>query len=315
MKQTIHERIEQISVNMRDDIYVNMYLVRGERNILIDTGITPAPQRDLLPVLKKHNLTLSDISVVLNTHGHPDHTGGNAAIKAAGGAEICIHKAEQAFLTDDRARIFDLYSAPVFEAMGGDPMAEKRMFLAMAGPVQVPDRIVEDGDVIDAGDGIKLKIIHLPGHSDGSIGIFWEEEGVLFSGDAVAGLHIGGGKIPIILDISAYKKSLQRLKGLPVSSLLCGHRYRALDFPTSSSREGDEVSVFIEQSLDLAEKIDAAIMAVLPKASGKGFVQLADEVIDILPRNMDFLPFTKVDNPFLTAQSIFFRLRELGWER
>lgn len=315
MKQTIHERIDRISVNMRDDIYVNMYLVRGERNILIDTGITPAPQRDLLPVLKKYDLTLSDISLVLNTHGHPDHTGGNATVKAAGGAEVCVHKEERAFLADDRECIFDLYSAPVFEAMGGDPEAEKRMFLAMAGPVQIPDRIVEDGDIIDAGDGIKLKIIHLPGHSDGSIGIFWEKEGILFSGDAVAGLHIGGGKIPIILDISAYKKSLQRLKGLPVRSLLCGHRYRALDLPTSSSREGDEVNIFIDQSLDLAGRIDAAIAAVLPKASGKSFVQLADEVIDILPGDMDFLPFTKVESPFLTAQSIFFRLRELGWER
>jgi flavorubredoxin len=41
MKKAIHDSIEQISVNMRDDIYVIMYLVRGEQNVLIDTGVTP----------------------------------------------------------------------------------------------------------------------------------------------------------------------------------------------------------------------------------------------------------------------------------
>lgn len=297
---------------MRDEIYVYLYLLRGERNVLVDTGIPPAPRRDLQPVLEQHGLALSDIALILNTHGHPDHTGGNAAIKAAGGAGICLHKAEEPFL-NDREKIFDLYSAPVFEAMGADAAAEKRAFLAGAGPVLSADRVLDDGDVIEVGSGIELQVIHLPGHSHGSIGFYWADEAVLFSGDAVSGLHVGEGKLPIILDISAYIKSLKRLREMPIRLLLCGHRYRGLGLPTSSVREGGEVSTFIGQSLELAERIDSAVMKVYPGRSGKSLMELVDEVIALLPEEMGFLPITKVEAPFLTAQSIFFRLLTLGW--
>jgi glyoxylase-like metal-dependent hydrolase (beta-lactamase superfamily II) len=308
----LHPGVEQISVNMHDDIYVYFYLLRGEKNVLIDTGIPPALRRDLQPVLEQHGLALSDIALILNTHGHPDHTGGNAAIKAAGGAKICLHKAEEPFL-NDRENIFDLYSAPVFEAMGADTATEKRAFLAGAGPVLSADRFLNDGDVIEVGSGIELQVVHLPGHSNGSIGFYWADEAVLFSGDAVSGLHIGGGKLPIIHDISAYIASLQRLQKMPIRMLLCGHRYQGLGLPSSSVREGQEVDVFIRQSLELAERIDSAVMKVYSERSDKSFTQLVDEVIALLPKEMGFQPITTLEAPFLTAQSIFFRLLTLGW--
>ena len=308
----IHPKVQHISVNMRADITSTSISCVGEKNVLIDTGILPAPRRDLQPVLEQQGLTLSDIDIILNTHGHPDHTGGNAEIKSASGAKICIHKAEEPFL-NNRENIFDLYSAPVFEAMGLNPAAEKKAFLTFAGPALSPDRLLNDGDIIEAGPDIKLQVIHLPGHSNGSIGFYWADEAVLFSGDAVSGLHIGGGKLPIILNISDYIKSLQRLKEIPISLLLCGHRYRGLGLPTSSVREGHEVGVFIGQSLELAERIDSAIVKVYPGRSGKSFMQLVDEVIDLLPKEMDFQPITAVEAPLLTAQSIYFRLLSLGW--
>jgi hydroxyacylglutathione hydrolase len=311
MELSIHPRVEQISAQMRDDIYVCLYLLRGEKNVVIDTGIIPAPERDLLPVLKRHGLALSDISFILNTHGHPDHIGGNARIKAAGGAKICIHKAEEPFL-NDREHIFNLYSAPVFEAMGADIELEKKMFSDMAGPELSPDQLLEDNDLIDVGFDIKLKSIHLPGHSAGSIGFYWEKEGILFSGDAVAGLHIGGGKLPIILDLSSYKKSLKRLLEIPIRFLLCGHRYRGMRLPTASVRQGPEVGIFLRQSLELAERIDEAVINVSRSQYGKSFTQLVDEVIAQLPEEMGFMPITKVEMPFLTSQSIFFRLKEIG---
>jgi glyoxylase-like metal-dependent hydrolase (beta-lactamase superfamily II) len=311
MMQTIHQRIEQVSVQIRDDIYVESYLLRGDRNILIDTGIIPAPERDILPALKDFGLGLSDISLILNTHGHPDHTGGNARVKAAGGAQVCIHKGDQPFL-DDRDRIFELYSAPVFKAMGSDVLAEKQAFLAMAGPSAAPDRQLKDGDVIDAGLGIQLKVLHIPGHSLGSVGFFWEEEGVLFSGDAVSGLHIEGGKLPIIHDLTTYRKSLQRLQEMSIRVLLCGHRYRGTGLATTSVRQGGEVGQFLQQSLEVAERIDGAVLNVAARQHEKGFMELADEIIAQLPREMGFMPITRVEMPHLSAQSIFFRLQQLG---
>ena len=306
----IHPRIEQVSVPF-NETYVEAYLLRGERNMIIDTGIGPSPERDILPVLKSLGLTWTDISLILNTHGHPDHTGGNAGIKAAGGAQVRIHRGDEPFL-NDHDHIFELYSAPVFRAMGSNVLAEKQAFLQMAGPAMVPDQHLEEGDVIDSGSGIKLNVVHLPGHSLGSVGFFWEEEGILFSGDSVPGLHIEGCNLPIILDLLTYKKSLQRLQEMDIRLLLCGHRYRGIRLRPTSVRQGREVSQFLQQSLEFAERIDEAIMHVSLYKSEKSFMQLADEVIAQLPEEMGFRPMTQVERPFLSGQAIFFRLYQIG---
>lgn len=85
--EKIYARIVQVSAKFFDTT-VEIYLIRGERNILIDTGIHQSPGKDILPILKVNGLTLSDIHLILNTHDHPDHTGGNSAIKAPGGSNI-----------------------------------------------------------------------------------------------------------------------------------------------------------------------------------------------------------------------------------
>ena len=179
MSLKIHPRIEQVNSPF-NDVSVELYLLRGERNIIIDTGIGPSPVRDILPVLKVHSLTLSDINLILNTHDHPDHTGGNAIIKDASGAQVYIHKDEVPFLKN-REHCFDFYSSPVIKAMGGNLQAAKQAFLDSAGPGIVPDQQLDDGDIINDEPGVKMRVVHLPGHTLGSVGFFWEEEGILYS--------------------------------------------------------------------------------------------------------------------------------------
>jgi glyoxylase-like metal-dependent hydrolase (beta-lactamase superfamily II) len=97
------------------------------------------------------------------------------------------------------------------------------------------------------------------------VGFFWEEEGILFSGDSVGGLHDAGagGKLPIVFDLSAYKKSLQRLKKMPIRSLLCAHRYRAIRLSPAPVRQGREVSQFLTDSMEFTERLDEAIEDIL----------------------------------------------------
>jgi len=310
MSLKIHPRIDQVNSPF-NDVSVELYILRGERNMIIDTGIGPSPERDVLPILKIHGLTLSDIDLILNTHDHPDHTGGNAVIKAASNAQVYIHKDEVPFL-NDREHCFEFYSSPVIKAMGGNPQAAKQAFLESAGPGVVPDRQLDDGDVIDGGPGVKLRVVHLPGHTLGSVGFFWEEEGILFSGDSVAGLHDGRGKLPIIFDLLSYKKSLKRLQEIPIRFLLCAHRYRGIHLAPFPVREGREVSQFLQESWEFAERMDEAIMEVFSPRCEKGFMKVADEVIARLPKEMGFKPMTQVERPFLSAQVIFFRLSQLN---
>ena len=306
----IHSKIEKIRVNMRDNIYVEVYLLRGEQIILIDTGIAPGLDTDLVPTLRAIGLDLSDIDLVINTHGHPDHIGGNARIKAASGAEVWIHSEDAPFL-NDRERVFELYSKPVLEAMGKDTETEKQMSTIMSGPVVSPDRKIEDGTIIDGGKGLKLQTIHLPGHSLGSVGFFWEKEGVLFLGDSIPGLHTGGGMLPFIMDLENYRKSLRRVQELHPSMLFCGHPYRGITLAPASVRRGKEVNQFLGESLEFAERLDEAIVVVSLRREGKSFVDLCDDVIGHLPKEMAFTPMAQTDAFFLSAQAIFFRLYPL----
>jgi hypothetical protein len=80
--------------------------------------------------------------------------------------------------------------------------------------------IVEDGSAVDTGDR-HFEVLHLPGHSPGSIGLWEEKTGILFSGDCIydGALLDGLGHS----DIPAYRASLKRLRRLPVTIVHAGH--------------------------------------------------------------------------------------------
>ncbi len=81
-------------------------------------------------------------------------------------------------------------------------------------------RTAEDGDVVDTGDR-SFEVMHLPGHSPGSMGLWEKATGTLFSGDA---LYDG----PLLdqfenCSIPDYLRTMERLRGLPVRVVHGGH--------------------------------------------------------------------------------------------
>jgi glyoxylase-like metal-dependent hydrolase (beta-lactamase superfamily II) len=81
-------------------------------------------------------------------------------------------------------------------------------------------RVLREGDVLDTGDRA-FEVLHLPGHSPGSIGLWEARSGTLFSGDA---LYDG----PLLdeiegADIPAYVNTMRRLLELPVNVVHAGH--------------------------------------------------------------------------------------------
>ena len=81
-------------------------------------------------------------------------------------------------------------------------------------------RPVDEGDVIEVG-GRRFEILHLPGHSPGSIGLWEAETGILFSGDAI----YDGPLLDELpgSDISIYVATMKRLRDLPVTVVHAGH--------------------------------------------------------------------------------------------
>lgn len=178
------------------------YLVLGaEQALLIDSGFG-------LDSLKKVVDGLTCLPVILvNTHGHPDHGGGNAEF-----GRPLLHP-------DDN----ELYrrkcslESRLEEALhwGLEDAAER---LQPTPPEPLP---LADGHVFDLG-GRRLRVIHTPGHSRGSVCILDERTCTLFSGDNVQGMATALTE-ECAANMSTYLASMEKLAGLPVKAVCTGH--------------------------------------------------------------------------------------------
>ncbi len=152
--------------------------------IAIDTAI---PSLDWIAAeLAERGWTLK---LIVSTHGHWDHIGDNAAVAAHTGADIAVHPLDRARLTDPQ---------PVFAPFDIPP--------------SVPAVELAEGGVIRFG-AIRLRVLHTPGHTEGSVCLQADDEGLLFSGDTLfAGawgrVDLAGG------DPAAMVESIARLTGL-----------------------------------------------------------------------------------------------------
>ena len=148
------------------------------------------------------------------THTHFDHIGSHHEF-----AERAVHPAEAALLAkpDRKATLADPFATlEMFEALppGGWDEAAYAVTPAPA------TRLLEDGEVVDLGDR-HFEVLHLPGHSPGSIALWEAASGILFSGDT---LYDG----PLVddcagADTAAYRRSMERLLELPVRVVHGGH--------------------------------------------------------------------------------------------
>jgi glyoxylase-like metal-dependent hydrolase (beta-lactamase superfamily II) len=204
-------------------IRCNIWHVRGsDRDLLIDTGLGMAS----LKAAARH-LFEKPLAAVA-THAHYDHVGGfhefeervvhdAEARKVAAGNAASLYGAgkEDALLESIRAAGYEV-PPELFTAVPSDGY-DPRSYRVLPAPAT---RIVGEGDVIDTGDR-HFEVLHLPGHSPGSIGLWEEGSGTLFSGDAI----YDGPLLDELpgSDIPAYVATMKRLRQLPVSVVHAGH--------------------------------------------------------------------------------------------
>jgi glyoxylase-like metal-dependent hydrolase (beta-lactamase superfamily II) len=286
---SIHPDVTPISSVLRGEETTHMYLIRKERTVLVDTGTRMSPQQDIAPTLHEMGLSLSDIDLVCNTHGHPDHNWGNLDICAEGKAEVLLH-ADDILFAEDHTQCFELFFAPVFEAMfGSDYLPEEKVrFFEATGPEVPVDRRLKDGDIIELGARDRLQVVHLPGHTPGSVGYFWEKEGILFCGDALPGAHSGDGGLPIVYDIPAYEESIQRVCDLPVETLVHAHPFRGVTIPSGTVRIKHEIQPYLEECQMVVEWILSAANKIQIPSSPDGFSAAADQLIGNIPAEAGF---------------------------
>jgi hydroxyacylglutathione hydrolase len=130
---------------------------------------------------------------VLNTHGHPDHTFGDSAVKAATRARLAIHRRDEYRLALN-AR-------------------EGREWMALPHPPVSAERLLEDGDEVLLSE-LRLVVVHAPGHTEGSSCFHVPQERLLFSGDTIFRGSMGRVDLPGG-DPIAMIETLRRLITLP----------------------------------------------------------------------------------------------------
>ncbi len=249
----LHSQVFQIGTDWGDGGHTKLYFLEGEKKAIIDTGVTDSPQRDIAPYLAYYGYKLSDIDIILNTHGHFDHTGGNPAVPRA---EVWMHEADT-FLVEDPERAFQFLNAPAMQLMGKNEEqieAEQSKYAASC-TKQTIARVLKDGDTIDLGKGIELKVVNIPGHTMGCVGYLWEKEGMCFVGDSAMAQGSRAGILPVLYHPIAYAATLPKMMQIPMRLLGLGHFYNTLRINSNPIKQGDQIRLYLEDCQEINNRI------------------------------------------------------------
>lgn len=182
---------------------------------IIDAGLMGKGQYKIDSIVKE-GIELSDIKRVIMTHTHLDHIGCLAEImKEIPHAELWVHKSEAEPLEQgDEKTVWgmDMFQSMCQTQYGIEPGAFKFKV----------DRKLEGGETLNIGD-MAWEVLHIPGHSLGSIGLYYRPDKILIPGDVVYADYAIGRFDLYGASGAQHKASLLSLAELDVNILLPGH--------------------------------------------------------------------------------------------
>jgi hydroxyacylglutathione hydrolase len=196
---------------------VNCFLLKsGDHFLLIDTGFSN--QRiNLEKELERAGCLPGNLVQIIVTHGDSDHVGNCAYLREKYGTKIATHRCEA-----DAVKSGDpILNKKIEKSLTGIMVSAILFFFKLNKSDRFePDLFIEDGHDLSE-QGFNVKVLHLPGHSNGSLGIL-TSEGDLFCGDLLSNF---GKPAPGfgIFDTAGFEASIEKLKKLNIKTVYPGH--------------------------------------------------------------------------------------------
>jgi len=209
--ETLGDGVSRIhEIHVASWLRCNIWHVRGrDRDLIIDTGMGLRPLVEEVARLGERPIT------AIMTHSHFDHSAGLHQFHDRCGhpveADIIAHPDAANTVADTGYVRAETFTALPYAGFSHEHFEVKPAPLT---------RLLDEGDVVDLGDRV-FRVFHLPGHSPGSIALYEEATGLLFSGDVV----YDGALIDDLYHSQAevLKASHARLRELPVTAVHAGH--------------------------------------------------------------------------------------------
>jgi glyoxylase-like metal-dependent hydrolase (beta-lactamase superfamily II) len=247
-------------VTPRDSRPIAVYaaLLKGEnggRNILVDCGVS-YNYPDVEQLCSEAGISLSDLSIVINTHCHADHAGCDSVLKEQNPSLKFWAHPLGARLLADKDLHFATRPVPYFHYL-------------MDGNIIV-DRMLSGGETIEI-TGYPVNVIHTPGHSADSISLYLPKERMLIAGDAVINMN----EMPFyesVPDMYATLDTLSRLKPQLVLS--------AFDGLWDMEKDGD-LFALAKKRLDLIRNAVDSVLLSDPEASPEAVGEAALSALGI----------------------------------
>lgn len=168
----------------------NMYFIRQAVGfILVDAG-RKSKRKALYRFLLKHKINPCDIKLIVITHSHYDHVGNLNWLKQLTKAQIIVHKSEAKYL--EKGDMGELKGRSVYARF---VLKLASMFSKRLSYKAVKPDILMNQELDLSGYGFNARLIHTPGHSEGSISLLINEQHV-FVGDACFNLPVNRHVIP-----------------------------------------------------------------------------------------------------------------------